>query len=126
MKNVCVFLSASDVDEKYVKAAEELGRLLAQQGYGFVYGGSDKELMKIMSAAVQKAGGTVIGVTMEMLKDTRKLDANEMIVAKDLPERKRILNEKSDAIVVLVGGTGTLDEATELLEQKNTVFMRNQ
>jgi uncharacterized protein (TIGR00730 family) len=118
MKNVCVFLSASDVDEKYIDATKELGKLLAQKRYGLVYGGSDKGLMKIMSSAVQKAGGTVIGITMEMLKESRKLDANEMIIAKDLPERKRILNERSDAIVVLVGGIGTLDEVTELLELK--------
>ena len=118
MKNVCVFLSASDVDKKYVSAAKELGKLLAQKKYGFVYGGSDKGLMKIMASAVQEVGGVVIGVTMEMLKESRKLDADEMIIAKDLSERKRILNEKSDAIVVLVGGIGTLDEVTDLLELK--------
>lgn len=55
---------------------------------------------------------------MEMLKDTRKLDADEMIIAKDLSERKKLLLEKSDAIVVMVGGIGTLDEATEVLELK--------
>jgi hypothetical protein len=118
MKNVCVFLSASDVDKKYIDATKELGKLLVQKKYGFVYGGSDKGLMKIMSSTVQEAGGTVIGVTMEMLKESRKLDADEMIIAKDLPERKRILNEKSEAIIVLVGGIGTLDEVTELLELK--------
>jgi len=118
MKNVCVFLSASDVDKKYIDATKELAKLLAQKKYGFVYGGSNRGLMKIMSSAVQQAGGTVIGVTMEILKESRKLDADEMIIAKDLPERKRILNEKSDAIIVLVGGIGTLDEVTELLELK--------
>lgn len=118
MKNVCVFLSASDVADKYVKSAQELGELLAKNGYGFVYGGSDKGLMKVMSSSVQKAGGTVIGVTMELLKNSRKMDADEMIIAKDLPERKKIINDRSQAVIVMVGGIGTLDEVTELLELK--------
>ena len=118
MKNVAVFLSASDLEEKYTKPAAELGKLLAENKYGFVYGGSDKGLMKVMASSVQKSGGTVIGVTMEMLKDSRKMDADEMIIATDLPERKKVMNDRSDAVIVMVGGIGTLDEATELLELK--------
>jgi uncharacterized protein (TIGR00730 family) len=118
MKNVCVFLSASDLDEKYNKPAKELGRLLAENGYGFVYGGSDKGLMKVMASAVQEAGGSIIGVTMEMLKESRKLDATEMIICTDLSERKKVMSERSDAAIVMVGGIGTLDEVTELLELK--------
>ena len=41
-----------------------------------------------------------------------------MVVARDLAERKRLLLEKADAVVIMVGGTGTLDEATEILELK--------
>ena len=118
MKNVAVFLSASDLEEKYTKPAEQLGRLLAENNIGFVYGGSDKGLMKVMASSVQNAGGIVIGVTMELLKDSRKMDADEMIIAHDLPERKKIMNDRSDAVIVMVGGIGTLDEATELLELK--------
>ena len=118
MKNVCVFLSARDVADKYVESAQELGKLLAQNEYGFVFGGSDEGLMKVMSSSVQQAGGFVMGVTVEMLKDSRKMDADEMIITADLSERKRIMNEKSQAIIVMVGGIGTLDEVTELLELK--------
>ena len=118
MKNVCVFLSASDLDEKYTKPAAELGRLLAENNWGYVYGGSDKGLMKVVADAVQDSGGKVIGVTMELLKNSRKMDADEMVIAKDLSERKKIMAEKSDAVIILVGGIGTLDEATELIELK--------
>ncbi|MFA5052198.1 MAG: TIGR00730 family Rossman fold protein [Patescibacteria group bacterium] len=118
MKNVCVFLSASTVDKKYADAACELGELLVKNGYRLVYGGNSKGLMEIISSAVLKSGGEVIGVTMEVLKHLQKPDVPEMIIAKDLSERKRIFNEKSDAFVVMVGGIGTLDEATEVLELK--------
>lgn len=118
MKNVCVFLSASDLEEKYSNPARELGELIAKAGIGFVYGGSDKGLMKVMADAVQGAGGTVIGITMELLKNSRRRNASEMIIAGDLPERKKIMADRSDAVIVMVGGIGTLDEATELLELK--------
>lgn len=118
MKNVCVFLSASNVDQKYVVAGEKFGTLLAQNNYGYVYGGSDKGLMKVVADAVRAAKGKVIGVSMELLRNVIDEKADEMIIAPDLPQRKKLLNEKSDAIVVLVGGVGTLDEVTEIIELK--------
>lgn len=118
MKNVCVFLSANDLEEKYVEPAKEFGRLLAQNHFGLVYGGSDKGLMKVVADTVQKAGGKVIGITVEMMKHFAKKNVDEMLVANDLPERKKLMAEKSDATVVMAGGLGTLDEATELIELK--------
>ncbi len=118
MKRICVFLSGYVTDEKYARPAVEFSHLMAERGYGLVWGGTDLGLMKIVSSAVREAGGHLCGVTMEMLKDSRKLDADEMIIAKDLSERKKLLLEKSDAVVVMVGGIGTLDEATEVLELK--------
>lgn len=118
MKNVCVFLSAADLSEKYTDPAKEFGRLLAEAGYTYLYGGSERGLMKVVADSVDEAGGKIIGVSMEMLKQTRRMDADEMYIAADLPERKKLLGEKSDAIVVLTGGNGTLDEVTEWIELK--------
>lgn len=75
--------------------------------------------MQVVADEVQKYGGKVIGVTMPRFEAIVKADANEIIRAKDLAERKKIMAERSDAIVVLVGGIGTLDEATELIEHGN-------
>jgi len=116
MSTICVFCSANNVEEKYVQHANILAQLIAQNKYSLVWGGSNKGLMKVMAEGVQKAGGKTIGVTMEMLKHTRKLDADEMIITKDLPERKSVLLKRSDAIILLVGGIGSLDEVTEILE----------
>jgi uncharacterized protein (TIGR00730 family) len=115
---VCVFCSANDVGEKYVEATQTLARLLAENGHTLVYGGSEKGLMKVIASGVQAAGGKVIGVSVEYLKDAAKQDADEMIIAKDLGERKAVMLERSDVLVMLVGGIGTLDEVTEVIEHK--------
>jgi len=107
-----------EVGEKYVKEAKKLAKLMVENDYDLVWGGTNKGLMKVMADSVQKAGGRIIGITMEMLKDDRRLNANKMIIAKDLPERKALFLKRSSAIVLLVGGIGSLDEITEILEYK--------
>lgn len=74
--------------------------------------------MKVMASGVQIGGGKITGVSMELLKNQVRKDADEMIIAKDLGERKESILKRSDGIVALVGGIGTLDEITEILELK--------
>ena len=74
--------------------------------------------MQVIADAAQNAGGKIVGVSMEFFKHKARANADEMFFAKDLSERKRIMLEKSEAIVVLAGGIGTLDEATEALALK--------
>lgn len=116
--NVCVFCSASDLPQKFTKPAVALAKLLAENGHTLVWGGSNSGLMRDVASGVQDAGGRVVGVSMELLKATARPGSDEMIIAKDLGERKAIMLERSDAIVTLVGGTGTLDELTEVFELK--------
>jgi hypothetical protein len=117
-KTICVFCAANEVEKRYVEDTNELGALMVKNGYSLVWGGSNKGLMKAIADAVQNAGGKIIGITMELLKNTRRMNADEMIIAKDLPERKQLLLKRADAIVLLVGGIGSLDEVTEILEHK--------
>ncbi|MFI8512976.1 TIGR00730 family Rossman fold protein [Streptomyces sp. NPDC085460] len=116
--NICVFLSAADLDERYTAPAREFAGLLGKAGHTLVWGGSDTGLMKVVADGVQEAGGRLVGVSVDFLAAKARTNADEMTVAKDLAERKALLLAKSDAIVVMVGGTGTLDEATEILELK--------
>jgi uncharacterized protein (TIGR00730 family) len=116
--NVCVFCAAADVDERYVRPAKQLAQLIAEQGHTLVWGGSDRGLMRVVAEAAQAAGGKIVGITMESLKHSARLGADEMIVTRDLAERKAVMLERSDAFVTLVGGTGTLDELTEIFELK--------
>jgi uncharacterized protein (TIGR00730 family) len=116
--NICVFCAASEVDPIYSEPAKELARLIAEDGHTFVWGGSDRGLMKTMAETAQAYGAPLLGITMESLKHTALESADEMIIAKDLADRKKLMLERSDAIITLVGGTGTLDEMTELFELK--------
>jgi uncharacterized protein (TIGR00730 family) len=116
--NICFFCSAAEVDEKYREPAKQLARMVAQEGHTLVWGGSDRGLMRDIAAAAQEAGGKVLGISMESLRMTAKVDADEMIIARDLAHRKALFMQKSDAIVALVGGTGTLDELTDLFEMR--------
>ncbi|MFG1667361.1 TIGR00730 family Rossman fold protein [Streptomyces sp. Y7] len=115
---ICVFLSAADLDDRYTRPAREFAKLLGKGGHTLVWGGSDVGLMKVVADGVQEAGGRLVGVSVEFLSAKVRPGVDEMVIAKDLAERKRLLLEKADAVVIMVGGTGTLDEATEILELK--------
>ncbi|WP_149184125.1 TIGR00730 family Rossman fold protein [Streptomyces sp. TRM49041] len=116
--NICVFLSAADLHERYTGPAREFAGLLAKGGHTLVWGGSDAGLMKVVADAAQAAGGRLLGVSVDFLSHKARPDTDEMVVTKDLAERKAQMLARADAIVVMVGGTGTLDEATEILELK--------
>lgn len=116
--NICVFCSAADLDEVYTAAAREFAELIGKRGHALVWGGSDVGLMKVMADGVENTGGRLIGVSVEFLQHKARPDTDDMIVARDLAERKSLLLQHADAVVVLVGGTGTLDEATDIMELK--------
>ncbi len=117
-RSIGVFCSARNLDEKYTKSALEFARLLVENGYNFVWGGSDQGLMNLMASEVQNGGGKIIGVSVEYLKHLARKNADEMTITKNPGERKATYLKKSDAIVVLVGGIGTFDEVTDVLENK--------
>lgn len=116
--NICVFLSAADLSETYTRPARELAELIGKGGHTLVWGGSDTGLMKVVADGVHRSGGRLMGVSVSFLVDKVRPGVDDMVVARDLAERKRLLLEKADAVVIMVGGTGTLDEATEILELK--------
>jgi predicted Rossmann-fold nucleotide-binding protein len=74
MKHICVFCSANNLEEKYTKPASEFAKLMAENGYSLVWGGSDVGLMKVIADGVKAGGGKLVGVSMEMIKDTAHKD----------------------------------------------------
>lgn len=116
--NVCVFCSASDVAEKYTKPAAEFARLLGEHGHTLVWGGNDKGMMQLIARGAKGAGARVVGVNVERFSDSSFTGADEMLLLKTLAERKAVMLERSDIVAVMVGGIGTLDEATDVLELK--------
>ncbi|MFD7918726.1 TIGR00730 family Rossman fold protein [Streptomyces sp. NPDC059740] len=116
--NICVFCSAADLDDRYTVPARQFAELIGKGGHTLVWGGSDSGLMKVMADGVEEAGGRLVGISVEFLAHKTRPGADEMVVTRDLAERKALLLSRADAVVIMVGGTGTLDEATEILELK--------
>jgi uncharacterized protein (TIGR00730 family) len=116
--NIGVFLSAADLHERYTGPARAFAALLGKRGHTLVWGGSDTGLMKVVADAVRESGGRLVGVSVDLLRASARTDADEMVFARDLAERKAQLLARSDALVIMAGGLGTLDEATEILELK--------
>ncbi len=74
--------------------------------------------MKVVAQGMQEGGAKIVGVTIPIYAMNAHKTADEMIIAKTLGERKATILQRSDVIITLVGGIGTLDELTELLELK--------
>lgn len=117
LPRVAVFCGASvGTDPAYARAARELGAALGSRGWGLVYGGGNVGLMGAIADATIAAGGEVIGVIPEALRD-RELahdGCRELIVVDTMHERKRAMMAASDAFVAMPGGIGTLEELTEV------------
>jgi uncharacterized protein (TIGR00730 family) len=116
--NVCVFCSAREVPDRFRAEAAILAGGIAEAGHTLVWGGTDLGLMKVCADAAASRGGRLVGVSMEPLRPLARPDADEMIIAPGLAERKALYLQRSDILVALAGGIGTLDEVTEMLMLK--------
>lgn len=116
--NVCVYCgSGKGNDPSYAQSARQLGHDLAENGIGLVYGGGGLGLMGEVARATLEAGGRVTGIIPEFLSAREHMleDVTELIVTKDMHERKQLMYENSDGFVALPGGIGTLEELVEQL-----------
>lgn len=109
--------SSSTLAPEYTEVAERFGRGLAESGRSLVYGGGSVGLMGAVAGACRGAGGRVVGVITERLRNAELMDPDndENIVVSTMRERKLILEREGDAFVVLPGGVGTLEEFFEIL-----------
>ena len=113
---LCVYCgSNTGTDPAFVKTAQDFGRILAQSGIRLVYGGGSIGLMGALAASVIEHSGDVTGVIPEFLTVAERPQrlAQELIVTRDMHERKRTMFERADAFVALPGGLGTLEELVE-------------
>ncbi|MCO8145357.1 TIGR00730 family Rossman fold protein [Rhodovulum tesquicola] len=116
--SICVFCGSRDGrDPAHAAAAETFGRALAEAGWRLVYGAGDVGLMGRVARSAQIAGGQTFGVIPVHLFDREvgKRDLTTFIVTENMHERKKVMFMNSDAIVVLPGGAGSLDEFFEVL-----------
>lgn len=121
IESVCVFCGAREGnDPKYVKEAQRFAAMLAEKNMQLVYGGGDCGIMGAVANAALKAGGKVFGVFPKFLNqyESEHKTLTRMIIVEDMHTRKWTMFENSDAIVILPGGFGTLDEAFEVITWK--------
>ncbi|MCP4781414.1 MAG: TIGR00730 family Rossman fold protein [Hyphomicrobium sp.] len=118
MHNICVYCgSGVGKSPTYRSAARTLGKALAEQKIGLIYGGGDLGLMGDIAHTTLDHGGHVTGIIPQFLtrKEQMLRDVDELIVTQDMHERKRLMFERSDGFVALPGGIGTLEELVEQL-----------
>jgi len=118
MYSVGVYCSASEgVPQDYKDLAYTLGRSIGQEGWRLVYGGSHLSLMGAVADGCLSVGGQILGVTTEYFKeiDRPHPGITELQIVASMHQRKMKMFEAADAFVILPGGFGTLDEASELL-----------
>ena len=116
IRNICVYCgSSAGSDARFADAADALGRALAAESVGLVYGGGGEGLMGRLARSTLAGGGYVTGVIPSFLvrKEHALTAAHEMIVVEDMHDRKQAMFDRADAFVALPGGVGTLEELVE-------------
>ena len=117
LRSICVFCGASPgASPIYQETAEALGRHLAESGIQLVYGGGAVGLMGMVANAALAAGGEVIGIIPQSLKDAEvgHSGLTRLEVVDGMHARKARMAELSDAFIALPGGLGTLEELFEV------------
>ena len=117
-KSVCVYCGSRDGNKPaYAKTAEDTGVMLVKNGWRLVYGAGDVGLMGRVANSVQDAGGKTFGVIPTHLMDWEvgKQDLDSFIITETMHERKKVMIMNSDAVVMIPGGAGSLDEFFEAL-----------
>jgi uncharacterized protein (TIGR00730 family) len=120
-RSICVYCSSSDqVDRAHFAVAEQLGSAIGQHGDTLVWGGGRVGLMGQVARSAHAHGGKVVGVIPESMTNVEIAyhEADELIVTQTMRQRKAIMDQKSDAFVILPGGFGTLEELAEMITLK--------
>lgn len=114
-----VFCSSQEINAtKYVATVSKVIQSLVRMDHTIVWGGSDVGLMRVAADTVERNSGHLIGVSVSFLAHQARSSVKDMVIAKNLGERKQMLLELSDILLVLPGGLGTLDEVLSVLELK--------
>jgi uncharacterized protein (TIGR00730 family) len=115
---VCVYCGSSGgSDPAFAQAAKTLGKLMAQSKVRLIYGGGSVGMMGTLARAVVDNGGQATGIIPEFLarKERPEPMRSDLIITRDMHERKRRMFDEADAFVALPGGIGTLEELVEQL-----------
>ncbi len=117
-RSICVFCGSREgQNPTYAEAAQTLGQSMGERGWRLVYGAGDIGIMGIVADATINTGAKTFGVIPEHLQEREvgKQNLDTLIVTETMHERKKLMFTNSDAIVLMPGGAGSLDEFFEVL-----------
>lgn len=119
MKITVYLASSTGNDPQFEAAVKELGTWIGTSGNTLIYGGSKTGLMGELAQSVLQAGGKVIGVEPQFFVDEEYQyeGLTQLIVTKDMAERKTKMIELGDAFIAFPGGVGTLEEVSEIMSK---------
>lgn len=120
---ICVYGAASSIiDESFIREGEKLGRELAKRGHGLVFGGGRNGMMGATARGVIEEGGSVLGISPAFFEENNAEvhfnNCTEFIHTETMRDRKKLLDESSEAFIITPGGIGTFDEFFEILTLK--------
>jgi len=95
-------------------------KVIAKFDYSIVYGGGQVGIMGVVAKTSLDLGLHVTGIVPQFLatKENMFKEINNLKIVKDMSERKKILFELGDAFIAFPGGTGTVEEITEIISWK--------
>ena len=121
IKSLTIYCSSSNnLTPDYYDLAEKIGKFLSKKTIRIIYGGGSVGLMGKISSSANNTGGHVIGIIPKFLVSKEKInrETHKTIIVKNMIERKKKLFEMGDAFLILPGGSGTIEEATEVISWK--------
>jgi len=116
--NICVFCSSSNaINDDYFTEAEQLGELIGKANHTLINGGANVGLMETITISARKTGARTVGIIPKLMigRSLASNNTHDVIITKDMMERKEKMREMSDAFIALPGGFGTLEEILEVL-----------
>ncbi|MFV0390638.1 MAG: TIGR00730 family Rossman fold protein [Paludibacteraceae bacterium] len=128
MKNVCVYCaSSSQINAVYVETAKKLGTFLAENDMQLIYGGGSVGLMGVLADSVLKNGGKVTGIIPRFMVEVewQHDGLTELVLTESMHERKEQMALRSDTVVALPGGYGTMEELLEIITWKQLGIYKN-
>ena len=121
IKSLTIYCSSSNnLGLEYYKLATNIGNFLASKSIKIIYGGGNLGMMGALSKSASDSGGKVVGIIPNFLipKEGLNYKISKTIVVKNMIERKKKLFNLGDAFLILPGGSGTIEEATEVISWK--------
>lgn len=118
--NICVFCASSEtIEDLYLKSGESFGEMLAENGHTLVFGAGRFGIMGAVARGLRRKGGNAVGVIPSFFNMSEVAFSDcELVYTDTMRERKQIMEDRSDAFVIMPGGIGTFEEFFEILTLK--------